>query len=126
MSTRRLHVSRAEAGHRKGDRVDARQKIDDFVLALIAGDRRPDLSIRTGLLASTVTPGNTALDESFTTPAMAPVPCARADPEPMNRDMAAARITLPISAAGTSVTIDDVAPTGDRYNLSICEILVKP
>jgi hypothetical protein len=32
----------------------------------------------------------------------------------------------PIPAAGTTVTIDDVAPTGDRYNLSICEILVKP
>jgi len=32
------------------------------------------------------------------------------------------RTTGPISAAGTSVTVDDVAPTGDRYKLSICEI----
>ena len=36
------------------------------------------------------------------------------------------RTAGPIPAAGTTVTIDDVAPTGDRYNLSICEILVKP
>jgi hypothetical protein len=35
------------------------------------------------------------------------------------------RTSGPIPAAGTSATIDVVAPTGDRYNLSICEILVK-
>jgi hypothetical protein len=29
-------------------------------------------------------------------------------------------------ASGTSVTINDTAPTGDRYNLSICEILAGP
>jgi hypothetical protein len=28
--------------------------------------------------------------------------------------------------AGTVVTINDTAPTGDRYNLSICEILPAP
>lgn len=28
--------------------------------------------------------------------------------------------------SGTSVTVNDVAPTGDRYNLSICEILASP
>jgi hypothetical protein len=29
----------------------------------------------------------------------------------------------PTPASGTSVTINDTAPTGDRYNLSICEVL---
>ena len=28
-----------------------------------------------------------------------------------------------LSPAGTKVTINDTAPTADRYNLSICEIL---
>jgi hypothetical protein len=28
--------------------------------------------------------------------------------------------------SGTSVTINDTAPTGDRYNLAICEVLVAP
>ena len=32
-------------------------------------------------------------------------------------------ITSPTPVSGTSVTINDVAPTGDQYNLSICEIL---
>ncbi|HYY70144.1 MAG TPA: hypothetical protein VE734_10455 [Terriglobales bacterium] len=32
--------------------------------------------------------------------------------------------TTPV--AGTVVTINDTAPTGDRYNLSICEILPVP
>jgi hypothetical protein len=32
--------------------------------------------------------------------------------------------TTPLS--GTTVTINDTAPTGDRYNLSICEILPAP
>jgi hypothetical protein len=32
----------------------------------------------------------------------------------------------PTPASGTTVTIDDTAPTGDRYNLSICEILAGP
>jgi len=32
------------------------------------------------------------------------------------------RTTTSIAASGTSVTINDTAPTGDRYNLSICEI----
>jgi hypothetical protein len=32
--------------------------------------------------------------------------------------------TTPLS--GTSVTINDTAPTGDRYNLAICEILPAP
>ncbi len=29
----------------------------------------------------------------------------------------------PTPLSGTSVTINDIAPTGDRYNLSICEVL---
>ncbi|OLD56744.1 MAG: hypothetical protein AUI64_01705, partial [Acidobacteria bacterium 13_1_40CM_2_64_6] len=33
------------------------------------------------------------------------------------------RMTNPTAAAGTSVTINDTAPAGDRYNLTICEIL---
>jgi hypothetical protein len=34
--------------------------------------------------------------------------------------------TGPTPLAGTVVTINDTAPTGDRYNLSICEILPAP
>lgn len=33
------------------------------------------------------------------------------------------RTTSPTPLSGTSVTINDTAPTGDRFNLSICEIL---
>ena len=33
------------------------------------------------------------------------------------------RVTNPVAASGTVVTINDTAPTGDRYNLTICEIL---
>jgi len=36
------------------------------------------------------------------------------------------RTSSVIPAAGTSVTINDTAPTADRYNLTICEILVSP
>jgi hypothetical protein len=32
--------------------------------------------------------------------------------------------TTPV--AGTTVTINDTAPTGDRYNLTICEVLPAP
>jgi hypothetical protein len=32
----------------------------------------------------------------------------------------------PTPASGTSVTINDTAPTGDRYNLSICEVVPAP
>ena len=32
----------------------------------------------------------------------------------------------PISAAGTTVGISDTAPTTDRYNLAICEVLAAP
>ena len=32
----------------------------------------------------------------------------------------------PHSASGTTVTINDTAPTTDRYNLIICEILPAP
>jgi hypothetical protein len=32
----------------------------------------------------------------------------------------------PTPATGTTVKINDTAPTGDRYNLSICEILQAP
>src|SRR5262245_46270700 len=32
------------------------------------------------------------------------------------------RTTTSIAAAGTSVTIDDTSPSGDRYNLFICEV----
>jgi hypothetical protein len=33
------------------------------------------------------------------------------------------RTTGLIAVSGTSVTINAVAPTGDRYNLSVCEVL---
>lgn len=33
-------------------------------------------------------------------------------------------LNSPILISGTNVTVNDIAPTGDRYNLSICEILV--
>ena len=33
------------------------------------------------------------------------------------------RQNAPTTSAGTAVTINDTAPTGDRYNLSICEVL---
>jgi hypothetical protein len=32
------------------------------------------------------------------------------------------RTTSAVPVAGTSVTINDTAPTADRYNLTICEI----
>jgi len=32
----------------------------------------------------------------------------------------------PTPLSGTSVTINDTTPTGDRYNLSICEVLPAP
>jgi len=35
------------------------------------------------------------------------------------------RRTASTAASGTLVTINDTAPTGDRYNLSVCEILRK-
>jgi hypothetical protein len=31
-----------------------------------------------------------------------------------------------LSPAGTAATVNDTAPTGDRYNLTICEILPAP
>jgi predicted secreted Zn-dependent protease len=34
--------------------------------------------------------------------------------------------TTTIALSGTSVTINDTAPTGDRYNLTICEIRSRP
>jgi len=33
------------------------------------------------------------------------------------------QVTNPVALAGTVVTINDTAPTGDRYNLTICEVL---
>ena len=36
------------------------------------------------------------------------------------------RTTSPVPAAGTVVTISDTAPTADRYNLAICEVLGVP
>jgi parallel beta-helix repeat protein len=36
------------------------------------------------------------------------------------------RENAPTLLSGTSVTINDTAPTGDRYNLAICEILPAP
>jgi len=36
------------------------------------------------------------------------------------------RQTSTTPASGTVVTINDTAPTGDRYNLSICEVLPAP
>jgi hypothetical protein len=35
------------------------------------------------------------------------------------------RVTT-LSPAGTTVTVNDTAPTGDRYNLTICEIVAAP
>jgi len=36
------------------------------------------------------------------------------------------QVTNPVALAGTVVTINDTAPTGDRYNLTICEVLPAP
>jgi hypothetical protein len=36
------------------------------------------------------------------------------------------RLNAPTPLSGTSVTINDTAPTGDRYNLAICEVLAAP
>jgi len=36
------------------------------------------------------------------------------------------RTTNPVASSGTSVTINDTAPTTDRYNLTISEILAAP
>jgi len=36
------------------------------------------------------------------------------------------RVTNPVAAVGTIVTISDTAPTADRYNLAICEVLGVP
>jgi len=36
------------------------------------------------------------------------------------------RQSSPTALSGTSVNINDTAPTADRYNLSICEILPGP
>jgi len=36
------------------------------------------------------------------------------------------RTTNPVTSAGTTVTINDTAPTGDRYDLTIAEILPTP
>src|SRR5262249_45727955 len=36
------------------------------------------------------------------------------------------KMNAPTAAAGTTVTISDTAPTGDRYNLAICEVLAAP
>jgi Big-like domain-containing protein/fibronectin type III domain protein len=33
------------------------------------------------------------------------------------------RITNPVALSGTAATINDTSPTGDRYNLTVCEIL---
>ena len=33
------------------------------------------------------------------------------------------RQTSTTPASGTAVTINDTAPTGDRFNLSLCEVL---
>ncbi|HVJ09778.1 MAG TPA: N,N-dimethylformamidase beta subunit family domain-containing protein [Acidisarcina sp.] len=35
------------------------------------------------------------------------------------------RLNLAVPLSGTSATINDTAPTGDRYNLSICEVLAS-
>ncbi len=36
------------------------------------------------------------------------------------------RLTSPTPTVGTVVTINDTAPTGDRYNLTIVEVLPSP
>ena len=35
-------------------------------------------------------------------------------------------LTAPVPLSGTNVTISDTAPTTDRYNLSVCEVLPAP
>ena len=44
------------------------------------------------------------------------------DLAPVNDTYWVQRTTSTIAAAGTSVRIDDTAPTSDRYNLAICEV----
>lgn len=63
----------AEARQRERDDVQSGSQIDDPIEALAVSSGGTKLSIRTGLEASTMTPGMTAPDESRTVPAMLPV-----------------------------------------------------
>jgi hypothetical protein len=36
------------------------------------------------------------------------------------------RTNTAVAASGTVTTINDIAPTNDQYNLSVCEILKHP
>ncbi len=44
------------------------------------------------------------------------------DLAPVNDTYWVQRTTSTVAAAGTSVRINDTAPTSDRYNLAICEV----
>jgi len=43
-----------------------------------------------------------------------------------SRTLWAQRATGPVALSGTTAVINDTAPTGDRYNLTICEVRGKP
>ena len=91
-----------EAGQQEGDGIGAGRQELDPILTGTVGDHRPRLSIRAGLVASTVTPGNAAPDVSLTAPAMVPCACAAAGTRTSHaRAIAACRkrvsIGLPLS-----------------------------
>jgi hypothetical protein len=65
-----LALERVEPAQRERDRVRARVQIHDRELPLFVRRNRAHLSIRTGLAASTVTPGRTAPEVSRTVPAI--------------------------------------------------------
>jgi len=65
-----------EARQRERHRVRAGTQVDDAVLAGAVGDDGADVFDQWGLAASTVTPGSTAPEGSFTVPAIAA--CANA------------------------------------------------
>jgi hypothetical protein len=79
-----------KSGERERHGVDAGPQVDNLVLAGAVGDALRDRSISTGLDASTLTPGSTASEVSFTTPAIAL--CARADAGTMRSRRAAGGI----------------------------------
>ena len=62
-------------------------------------------------ISRTVGPGQTKVDEFLT---------------PSGDTLWVQRQTNPTTAAGTTVTINDTAPTADRWNLALVEILPVP
>ena len=73
---------RAKARQRERDAVHAGPETGDPYRPSSSVTTARTFSMRTGLAASTVTPGNTAPDVSLTTPAKVPLPtsCAEAAP----------------------------------------------